>query len=442
MPNDTRGIRLRQHVLASFAFKGGSIAISFLLVPLTIDYLDTTKYGIWLTLASVVTWVNFLDLGLGNGMRNHVAKAMARSDMEQAQEYISTAYVAVSVIMGSLWLLFIGLFPLVPWHLVLNVPPTLAEEIGAVVVVVVSSFCLRFVLQLLGKVLLADQRPGHQMAFHFFANVLSLGGIYWLMQHTTGSLFWASTILSASPVLVWIGASIWLFRGRYRMIRPVWRKAKRGEFRRLMSLGGQFFLIQLASVMLFATDNMIITQLLGPEQVTPYMLAHKYFNLIPVAFGLITNSLWSAFTDAYERGDVGWIRRTVNRSLMLWGGLVLAVGVMVLCADWFYTLWVGDVVAVPKTLSLAMAIFVLLSTLNSIFVAFVNGVGKLRLQLYTAAFSILVNVPLSYLFAVPMGLGLAGVILATTCSILLSLLLRPWQYHLLINRKATGIWNQ
>lgn len=132
----------------------------------------------------------------------------------------------------------------------------------------------------------------------------------------------------------------------------------------------------------------------------------------------------------------------MKKSFWLWLVVLGVVILMVLGSNLFYQFWVGDRVQVPMSLSVAMALFVSLSTLNSIFVTFINGVGKLRLQIFTAIFSILANIPLSYLFAVPLGMGLAGVILATTCSILLSLILRPWQYYLIINQKATGIWNK
>ena len=53
--------------------------ISLLLVPLTIDYLNPTQYGIWITLMSVIAWFNFFDIGLGNGLRNKFATAKAEN---------------------------------------------------------------------------------------------------------------------------------------------------------------------------------------------------------------------------------------------------------------------------------------------------------------------------------------------------------------------------
>jgi O-antigen/teichoic acid export membrane protein len=437
-----RSVQAKKHVLASFAIKGGNILISFLLVPLTITYLDQTRYGIWLTLSSVVMWINFFDIGLGNGMRNKFAQAKARGDMDKARIYVSTTYAAMFLIMGSVFLVFLGIYPLVNWSRVLNTPDNLGVEIGSVVLLVFGFFCLRFVLKLLGKLLIADQRPSLNLAFNLGAGIISILVIYFLTKTTEGSLLYVSATLSAAPVLVLLLASVIFFRGRYRQFRPSLKYVRMSEFRSLMGLGSQFFLIQLASVMLFTTDNMIITQILGPEEVTTYNIAHKYFHIIPIAFGIITTPLWSAFTEAYTKGEYDWIKNVINKSLKLWGVVVGVVILMVLGSNLFYQFWVGDKVQVPMGLSMAMALFVSLSTLNSIFVTFINGVGKLRLQIFTAIFSILVNIPLSYLFAVPLGLGLSGVILATTCSILLSLVLRPWQYYLIINQKATGIWNK
>ena len=68
---------ITKHVGISFFLKGGSVIANFLLVPLTIDYLDTENYGIWLILNSFIAWFSFFDIGLGNGLRNKFAEAKA-----------------------------------------------------------------------------------------------------------------------------------------------------------------------------------------------------------------------------------------------------------------------------------------------------------------------------------------------------------------------------
>ena len=87
-----------KHIGWSMVYKVGSIAANFALVPLTINYLDTENYGVWLTLSSFVSWFSFFDIGLGNGLRNKFAEAKALGNVEEAQAFVSTAYYAIGCI--------------------------------------------------------------------------------------------------------------------------------------------------------------------------------------------------------------------------------------------------------------------------------------------------------------------------------------------------------
>ena len=88
----SRSIRAKKNIFASFGLKGISILISFFLVPLVLNYIDITKYGIWLTLSSIIGWFGFFDIGLGNGLRNKFAEAIAKGQKELARIYVSTTY--------------------------------------------------------------------------------------------------------------------------------------------------------------------------------------------------------------------------------------------------------------------------------------------------------------------------------------------------------------
>jgi O-antigen/teichoic acid export membrane protein len=62
---DGRSVKVKKNILGLFLIKGGSIAISLILVPLTIHYINPSRYGIWLTLSSIIVWFSFfliLDL--------------------------------------------------------------------------------------------------------------------------------------------------------------------------------------------------------------------------------------------------------------------------------------------------------------------------------------------------------------------------------------------
>src|SRR5690606_17696637 len=87
-----RSVKAKKNIIASFFIKGLSIAISLVLVPITIDYINTSRYGIWLTLSSIVAWFSFFNIGLTQGLRNKFAEAKAKGEHELAQIYVSTTY--------------------------------------------------------------------------------------------------------------------------------------------------------------------------------------------------------------------------------------------------------------------------------------------------------------------------------------------------------------
>jgi len=77
-----RSIKAKRNILISLIIKGLSISINLILVPLTITYINPSRYGIWLTLSSLVALFSFFDIGLSNGLRNKLAEAKAKGDIQ------------------------------------------------------------------------------------------------------------------------------------------------------------------------------------------------------------------------------------------------------------------------------------------------------------------------------------------------------------------------
>lgn len=438
----SRTKNIARHVSYSFLYKAGSVLANFLLVPLAINYLDTDKYGIWLTLSSVITWFSFFDLGLGNGLRNKFAEAKAKGKEHLAQAYVSSAYFTI----GSLSILFIGVFlainPLIDWTVVFNTDSSLGEELNVLLPVVFAFFFLRLVIKLITSIYLANQHHSIQNKIQFFIQAGSLVFIWLLTQTSGSSLLIFGTIYSALPVVILLVLNIYAFSKSLKEFKPKFSLWQKEYLNDIVGLGFRFFIVQIAALVLFSTDNYIITRLFSPEEVVPYNISYKYFSIVTMAYGIIMTPYWSSFTEAYTKGDYEWIKNSVRTIQKFWLLIPLGLGVMVYVSDWFYLLWVGEKVKVPIYLSMAMALFIALKTFNMIYVNFINGVGKIRLQIIISMISIVINIPLSILLAYSFGLGLSGVILATCCSLLYSVIVFPIQYYKIINNKAHGIWNK
>jgi len=209
-----------------------------------------------------------------------------------------------------------------------------------------------------------------------------------------------------------------------------------------MQVGVMFFLFQSTALIVVATDNILISQLFGPEEVTPYNIAFKYFTPVTMVFGILSTPLWSAYTEAYEQLDFAWIKRITSKMISIW--LVVLAGIipLVFISPYVYDIWIGKEIHIDFVLTLFMAMYVLLSSWNQIFGNFINGVGKLRLAFYLTLFTAVVNIPLCILFAKYTNLGITGIILASSISLLPDIILLPIQYLKIVNNKAKGIWNK
>lgn len=435
-----RSNNAKKNILLSILIKGISIAISLVLVPLTIHYVNPTRYGIWLTLSSIIGWFGFFDIGFGNGLRNKFAEAIAKGEHELARIYVSTTYAILSIIIGGILIIFFCINPLLNWPGILNTSASMAGELSLLALIVFVFFCIQFVLQLLNTVMTANQEPAKASLFNLLGSLFSLTVIFILTRTTKGNLVYLGAALGFAPVLVLITSNIWFYNRQYKRYAPSIKYVKFSFARDLMTLGIKFFILQIAAIVIYQTSNIIIAQLFGPTQVTPFNIAYKYFSIISMGFGIIMLPFWSAFTEAWYKRDITWIKNVMKNLILLWGLISIVTLIMLVFSNFIYRLWVGKKIEVPISVSIVMAAYVIINTWCGIFSNFLNGVGKIKLQLYSGILGALINVPL----AIYLGkhIGISGVLLSTCLLAVISAIWSPIQYRKLINNEAKGIWNK
>ncbi len=438
-----RTIKAKKNILASVLVKCISVVTSFVLVPLTIHYLNPVNYGIWLTLYSVISWFGLLDIGLGNGLRNKFAEALANNDKKSAKIYLSTAYAMLYIIMASACVLFLLANQFLDWPHILNVDASKIVELRKVMAILFGFFCLQLVVKLISSVLLADQRTAIAGAINTVASVISLAVVYILTKTTSESLLYLAFSIGLINVLVPVAVSIWFFRTHYKEYTPSFKHINFKYAKSLMNIGFMFFLFQSTALIVVATDNIIISRLMGAESVTPYNIALKYLSPITVGFTLISAPLWSAYTEAHTLNDMDWIKRITKKMMKIWIIVFLGTIPFVAISGYAYNLWVGrEVVAPSLQLTICAAIYVLISSWNQIFGNFINGVSKMKVGFYLAIITAIINIPLCIFFSKYLNWGLSGIIIASSVSLIPDLIILPIQYYKIVNNKAKGIWNK
>jgi O-antigen/teichoic acid export membrane protein len=437
-----RSVKAKKNILGSCVLKGASILVNLAYVPLLITTLGKEEYGIWLVLSSFISWLNFFDIGIANGLRNKLGAALAIKDSALAKTYISTTYAIISIIFIPVSLLALGFSNFLNWQAIFNTTSVSSSILNPLAAITLSFFALRFIVQIIGVVLLADQKPAFSSLVNLIISLAGLVTILVLKQLSIATLFVTGIILSITPILVFIGFTIYLFNFTYKEIKPSFSFIKFGYAKELFGLGFHFFIIQISGLVIFSSTNFIITQFFSPVEVTSYNIAYKYFSLITMTFGILLTPFWSAVTDAYTTNDFAWIKKSMKKYRDIAILLSVSSVIMLIFSNYAYLLWVGKSVNIPFTLSMAICLQTIVYTFWSPYVTFLNGTGKIKLVSYLVLIQCAFYIGLVFFLVKVFHLGVFAIVIASILSEIPIRIVQPIQSMKIINKKAYGIWDK
>lgn len=429
---------VKKNIAGSLIIKGISIIISLMLVPMTLDYVSSELYGIWLTLSSVIVWLNFFDIGFTLGLKNKLAEALALRDTQRGRHLVSTTYAIMIAIFVPLALIIWGIIPVVDWCSFLNVSSVFADEIRNALYVISACFCLQMILNVLTAVISAYQKTALSSSFPVIGNIFALVAIVLLTKTKLVSLTYLALAISAMPILVIVLATLFLFRTLFKEVSPALQYVSRKYVKDLFNLGAKFFLIQIQVVVLFQTTNILISNLSGPNDVTSYNIAYKYIYVALMIYNIILTPLWPAFTDAYTKKDFSWMRKVYNKMLLLWFMSAVCIALMVVASPLVYELWIGNKAQISLSMTIAVAVYVIINSLDSLQVFLINGTGCIRLQTYVTLAGLILHIPLS--FFIGQYIGCYGVLASLILITAFYATIFTIQINRIINNNAEGIW--
>jgi len=437
---DKRTLLIQKNILFSFIFKGISILVSLVIVPMTLNYLNPTQYGVWLTMSSIMIWINLFDIGLANGLRNKLTEALTNGDKGKARILVSTTFALLTIIISILLFLFVVINKFLDWGKILNTSVETSGELSKIVLIVFVFFSFQFVFKIVGTIFISDQKPAMNDFLGAISSIFSFGAIFLLTYFTKGSLLNIAIVFSSLPAIVFIITYFIIFHAKYQFLRPSLKTIRWNYSKGLMNLGIKFFILQIGGVVLYFSSNIIVAQLYSPYEVTIYNIAYKYANVISMFFIIIITPLWSSSTEAYYLKDWNWFKNTEKRMLKLFLLVSLTSIIFLFASNWFYKFWIGSAIHIPFYLTIVMIMYNLSFVFSSIYIYMLNGIGKIRLQLWSSILEMILTIPLSIYLG--KAIGIEGIILGMLIIILFRCVWAPIQLKKLISESALGIWNK
>lgn len=433
-----RSVAVKKNILYSILVRFISIAVSFLIVPVTIGYVSAELYGVWLTLSSIMTWLSFMDIGFTQGLKNRLAEAIAINDWEKGKELVSTTYLMMLAIFVPVSAILMFLVPKLDWCGLLHVSREYSAEVNKVMVVVVGFACIQMVVNVFVSVVAAFQKVALSNSFHVIGNVLSLIIIYILTKTSSSSLFYLAITFCSSPIIVTLAATIILFNFSFKCVAPSISRVNLRLVKDLFGLGYKFFVINIQVLVLYQSTNVLISHVSSPIMVTSYNLAYRYMNLAMMFFTIITAPLWPAYTDAYTKSDFFWMINMRKKMQRIFLASVALEIVMVIVSPFFYKIWIGNKADVPFIMTVVVSLYVMSYCWMNLNGTLIVGMGKLKIQTLMCVFGMIIHIPLS-LFLSKL-LGPYGVLVSLTFITFIYAVVVNIQVNKILDKTAVGCW--
>ena len=401
--------------IKNFLIRPLGMILAAVYTPLLLDYLGTEANGVWASILSVITWVNYCDLGIGNGLRNLLTKYLANEKYEQAQKAVSTAYVVLSGIAGLILLILLAFGFLLDWNSLLKTQ----LQVRPMVIITFVFIALNFVLALSNSILYALQLSERVSIRSCLVQVLNILGLLILRQVSSGSLVAMAILFGSTTSIIYIWNSIHICRTKKYLIPKV-KHFEKGQVRQIAGFGMQFFVIQLTAVLILSSHNMIVSYLFGAAAVTPMHTVNTVYAAGYSFMAALVVPFWSRTTQALENGEFAWIRNAIKRVTQISCIFVLGFVAVAFIYEDISLLWLGKKLDYQPGVIGATCLFYIMEVVNLIHVQFYYGMGQIKPYMYLTIFQAIVIIPLSWLLAIPLGLGVAGVKLAASVVLAIS----------------------
>jgi len=420
-----RHVRIVRGIFSGIAGRGVAMVVGFISVPLTLRYLGAERYGAWVTISTAMAWVALADLGLSNSLTNAVSEGYAHDRRDLAQGYVAAAFWSLAGVAAFLALLFFSLWHAVPWDTVFNVRTATARaEVAPAVGTAFAIFALSLPLSLIPKIYGAYQEVTVANSWAAAGNILGLAALIAVTQ-LRGGLVSLVIAISGAVLLVNVISAIWIFGWSKPWLAPRPDRVTWTALKRLTGLGGMFFVIQIAALFLFQTDNLIIAHYLGAAAVTPYSVTWRLFTYTMIFQMLAAPSYWPAYAEAFSRGDRAWVRRSfrVNFRVTVASTLLLALPLVVF-GKWIIEKWAGPAAAPPSGLLIWMGIWSVIYAATCSQSLILASSSRLRGQMIYSISAAAVNIALSVIFVKK--IGITGAVLGTVAAYVLCILVPQW----------------
>ena len=418
------------NVFGAIVVKGAALLLSIFMLPAYLRFFDDrSALGLWFTIVSILTWFLNFDLGIGNGLRNQLTKALTQNNKDDVKKYITSAYASIGLVTLVFGVTLWFLLDHIDWNWLLNIrensipQTTLLLAIRITMIGVVAQFFFR----LISFILYALQ---YSSVNNLLALVSSLSTFLFVILATPGTdaenMFSLAVVHAMAVNIPLIVATIVVFALKLRYAVPRLRHYSNKYAQAVMGLGGVFFLVQVAYMFLINTNELLITFFTESNHVVDYQIYQKLFTLMGIFFALALTPVWSVVTKALEEKNHRWVSKLYRKLLRMACLACVIQFIMVIFLQIILNLWLQEkTILVNYRYAVCFAIMGSLMIFNGVLSSIANGSGKLKSQLCFFGIGAILKFPLAWGLVVYFDSWI-GIILTNIVILGSYCLVQPW----------------
>jgi len=322
-----------------------TIVTSFITLPILIKLLGDETYGIWVIIGALMGYFGVLDFGLSGAVIRFLSLHWKEQSPQKIGEVLITSLVGLSVFSVFVFLIVLTVMWCAPLFLT---DPEMTGTVRLVLLIMGLDLVFGFVMTIYKSVLITQLRFDILSMIQILHSLIRLGCVFAILAYEGGILeiavmtFILNIFLRCAHAYYAIAS---LPEGVFK--RQYFNKAALFKY---FNFGKFSFLGQLADIVRFRIDVMVIGGLLSSVAVVPYNIALQLQSAAGQSVGNVISGTQPIFTNYFGQNRLDLMRE----KLLLLTRIGVCVSVMaassvILIATPFITFWVGEsyLTAVP-----------------------------------------------------------------------------------------------
>lgn len=394
---------LTKNIFGVIILKGISLLISFLMTPMYLSYFSNQSIlGVWYTIQSILLWILTFDLGIGNGIRNRLAKDIATRDYLDARKTVSSGYIILALVTVIITSILVIIIPMFNWNIILNTDIS-SNILSKILFITIIGIILQFFFKIVSSILMALRKNVLANSLPLFTNIIILT---FLITYNKGDdynrFIFLATVYSMATIIPLIISTIYVFCGKFKNIRPSFKFWDKNIAFEVLKVGGSFFAIQLGLLIVNSTNQVLINYIFAGEAVVEYTLYYSLFSLAPMIFTLFTQPVWSEISVKYAIKDYEWIKNI--RKMMNFLALLISLGCVIICMllPVIFRIWLGSENYISPNYLVGF-LFVIWCTVELFIYSstcIANGMTKLKCQAKYTTLAAIIKIPTTFMISI------------------------------------------